>query len=67
MMSSREVEAYRLDLRERVIRLETVLDRIERHLSILNDRTVALEQWRYWMSGGMALLGLLIAIGIGVL
>ena len=66
-MTSREVEAYRLDIRDRVMRIETILDRMERHLSFLNGRTRSIENWRYWMSGGMALFGLIIIIIVGVL
>ena len=67
LMSSTEVEAYRLDIRDRVMRMEIVLSQMEQHLAFLNDRTRVLEYWRAWMSGGMALIGLAIVIMIGVL
>ena len=66
-MNSREVEVYRQDMRERVTRIETILERVERHLDKLNGRTQKLENCRYWMSGGMALIGLLIIIMKGAI
>ena len=67
-MNHKEVNEYREDLRSRVVRMETILERLETHLLKLNDRTAKLEGWKQWMVGGMAGLGLLITlIRLGVL
>ena len=67
-MNHKEVNEYREDLRSRVVRMETILERLETHLLKLNDRTAKLEGWKQWMVGGMAGLGLVTTlIGIGVL
>ena len=42
------------------------LNRIDKHLEKLNSRTATLEGWKNWMTGGMALLVILITIVIGV-
>ena len=67
-MNHQEVNEYREDLRSRVVRMETILERLEAHLIKLNNRTAKLEGWKQWMVGGMAGLGLLITlIRLGVL
>ena len=67
-MTHKEVNEYREDLRSRVVRMETILERLETHLLKLNDRTAKLEGWKQWMVGGMAGLGLLITlIRLGVI
>ena len=67
-MNNKEVNEYREDLRSRVVRMETILERLEKHLIKLNNRTAKLEGWKQWMVGGMAGLGLLITlIRLGVL
>ena len=67
-MNHKEVNEYREDLRSRVVRMETILERLETHLLKLNDRTAKLEGWKQWMVGGMAGLGLLITlIRLGVI
>ena len=67
-MNHQEVNEYREDLRSRVVRIETILERLEKHLIKLNNRTAKLEGWKQWMVGGMAGLGLLITlIRLGVL
>ena len=67
-MNHRELEEYRDDLRSRIVRIETIVERSERELCKLNSRTSKLEGWKSWMIGGMAGLGLVITlIGIGVL
>ena len=53
-MNNKEVTEYREDLKERVTRIETILERVEKHLDRLNSRTSKLEDWRNWMVGGMA-------------
>lgn len=65
-MNHSEVKAYREELRERVVRIETILERVESHLDKLNSRTNKLEDWRNWMLGGMAFLGFALTL-IGVL
>ena len=78
-MNHKEVNEYRNVLQERVVRIEASigielphisgsLDRIDKHLEKLNNRTTTIEGWRQWMVGGMAGLGLLITlIRLGVL
>ena len=78
-MNHKEVNEYRNVLQERVVRIEASigielphisgsLDRIDKHLEKLNNRTTTIEGWRQWMVGGMAGLGLVITlIGLGVL
>ena len=67
-MNHQEVNEYREDLRSRVVRMETILERLEAHLIRLNNRTAKLEGWKQWMVGGMAGLGLLITLfRLGVL
>jgi len=67
-MNHRELEEYRDDLKSRIVRIETIVERSEVQLGLLNDRTNSLEGWKNWMIGGMAGLGLVITlIGIGAL
>ena len=67
-MNHRELEEYRDDLRSRIVRIETIVERSENELCKLNSRTSKLEGWKSWMIGGMAGLGLVITLmGIGVL
>ena len=67
-MNNKEVIEYREELKERVMRIETITERMEGHLGKLNDRTSKLEGWRNWMVGGMAMLGFLLGIfKLGVL
>ena len=66
-MNHNEVQQYREDLKSRVVRIETIVERVEGQLSKLNSRTTSLEGWRSWMTGGMALLVVVITIAIGVL
>ena len=67
-MNHRELEEYRDDLRSRIVRIETIVERSEVQLGLLNGRTSKLEGWKSWMIGGMAGLGLVVTlIGIGVL
>lgn len=61
-MNHNEVIEYRADLKERVVRIETILDRMDTHLDRLNGRTYKLEGWRNWMLGGMACLGFVLGI-----
>ena len=67
-MNHRELEEYRDDLRSRIVRIETIVERSEVQLGLLNGRTSKLEGWKSWMIGGMAGLGLVVTlIGIGAL
>ena len=67
-MNNKEVIEYREELKERVMRIETITERMESHLGRLNDRTAKLEGWRNWTVGGMAMLGFLLGISkMGVL
>ena len=67
-MNNKQVNEYREELKERVMRIETITERMEEHLGRLNDRTAKLEGWRNWMVGGMAMFGFLLGIfKLGVL
>ena len=66
-MNNKEVVEYREDLKSRVVRIETIVERVESHLGKLNSRTSSLESWRSWMTGGMAILLIMITVVIGVL
>ena len=67
-MNHKEIVKYREDLKSRIVRIETIVERSEEQLSKLNNRTSNLEGWRNWMVGGMAMLGFLMGIfKLGVL
>jgi len=66
-MNHKQLEQYRDDIKSRVVRIETIVERVENQLSKLNGRTSSLESWKSWMTGGMALLLIGITIAIGVL
>ena len=78
-MNHKEVSEYGNVFQERVSRIETTLgielpqisgslDKINSHLERLNNRTSKIEEWKQWMVGGMAGLGLVITlIRLGVL
>ena len=67
-MNHKELEQYRDDLRSRIVRIETIVERVEDQVTKLNNRTSNLENWRSWIIGSMAGLGLVITlIRIGVL
>ena len=67
-MNHRELEEYRDDLRSRIVRIETIVERGENQVTKLNNRTGNLENWRSWIIGSMAGLGLVITlIRLGVL
>ena len=57
------VDNYRGEIRERLARIETVLNRelpdIKEHLQIANGRTRSLENWRNYILGGIAIITLL--------
>ena len=66
-MNHKQLEQYRDDIKSRVVRIETIVERVEAQLSKLNGRTSSLESWKSWMTGGMALLLIGITIAIGVM
>ena len=65
-MNNKEVAEYREDLKSRIVRIETIVERVESHVDKINGRTSSLENWRSWMAGGMALIGLVLLIIAGV-
>ena len=65
-MNHKEVNEYREDLKSRIVRIETIVERVESHVDRINGRTSSLENWRSWMAGGMALVGLVLLIIAGV-
>ena len=66
-MNHKEINDYREDLRSRIVRIETIVERSEKELCKINGRTTSLEGWKNWMTGGMALLLIVITIAIGVM
>ena len=66
-MNNKEVVAYREDLKSRIVRIETIVERSEIELCKINSRTTRLEGWKNWMTGGMAILVIMITIAIGVM
>ena len=60
-MDYEPIDKYRLDIKERLTRIETILHRelpdIKEQLRISNGRTRSLENWRNYILGGMAELG----------
>jgi len=66
-MNYKEINEYREDLRGRIVRIETIVERSEKELCKINSRTSKLEAWRNWMTGGMAILVIMITIAMGVL
>jgi hypothetical protein len=65
-LNNKEVVEYREDLKSRIVRIETIVERVETQLCKLNSRTSSLENWRSWMAGGMALVGLALLIIAGI-
>ncbi len=65
-MDYEPIDKYRLDIKERLTRIETILHRelpdIKEQLHLSNGRTRSLENWRSYMLGGMALLTFLFGI-----
>ena len=66
-MNHKQLEQYRDDIKSRVVRIETIVERVESQLGRLNSRTSSLEGWKNWMTGGMAILLIMITVAIGVL
>jgi uncharacterized protein YeeX (DUF496 family) len=63
-MDYEPIDKYRLDIKERLTRIEVILHRelpdIKEQLRLSNGRTRSLENWRNYMLGGMALLTVLL-------
>ena len=59
-MDYEPIDKYRYDMKERLARIEALLQRelpdIKEQLKIANGRTRALENWRNYILGGMAIL-----------
>jgi len=59
-MDYQNIDDYRGDVKERLARIETILNRelpdIKEQLKISNGRTRSLENWRNYILGGMAIL-----------
>jgi len=58
------IDDYRGDVKERLTRIETILNRelpdIKEQLKLSNGRTRMLENWRNYILGGMAILTIII-------
>ena len=59
-MDYQNIDDYRGDVKERLARIETILNRelpdIKEQLKLSNGRTRSLENWRNYILGGMAIL-----------
>lgn len=66
-MDYKNIDDYRGDIKERLARIETILNRelpdIKEQLKVANGRTRSLENWRSYILGGMALLTVIITWG----
>tara|TARA_R100000655_G_scaffold52345_1_gene90104 strand:- start:1705 stop:1914 length:210 start_codon:yes stop_codon:yes gene_type:complete len=64
VMDYEPVDKYRLHIKERLARIETILQRelpdIKEQLKISNGRTRSLENWRNYILGGMAIITFLL-------
>ena len=65
-MDYEPIDKYRLDIKERLTRIETILHRelpdIKEQLRISNGRTRSLENWRNYILGGMGIITFLFTI-----
>ena len=63
-MDYQNIDDYRGDIKERLTRIETILNRelpdIKEQLKLSNGRTRLLENWRNYMVGGMAIISFII-------
>jgi len=63
-MEYQSIDDYRGDIKERLTRIETILNRelpdIKEQLRLSNGRTRSLENWRNYMVGGMAIISFII-------
>ena len=64
-MEYQNIDDYRGDIKERLARIETILNRelpdIKEQLRLSNGRMRSLENWRNYMVGGMAIISFIIA------
>tara|TARA_R100000049_G_C1897635_1_gene48655 strand:- start:203 stop:409 length:207 start_codon:yes stop_codon:yes gene_type:complete len=67
-MDYQNIDDYRGDVKERLTRIETILNRelpdIKEQLKLSNGRTRMLENWRNYILGGMAILTIIITWSI---
>ena len=67
-MDYQNIDDYRGDIKERLTRIETILNRelpdIKEQLKLSNGRTRSLENWRNYMVGGMAIISFIITWSI---
>ena len=67
-MDYEPVDKYRFDVKERLTRIETILNRelpdIKEQLKESNGRTRSLENWRNYILGGMGILTIIITWGV---
>ena len=67
-MDYQNIDDYRGDIKERLTRIETILNRelpdIKEQLRLSNGRTRSLENWRNYMVGGMAIISFIITWSI---
>ena len=67
-MEYQSIDDYRGDIKERLTRIETILNRelpdIKEQLKASNGRTRSLENWRNYMVGGMAIISFIITWSI---
>ena len=63
-MEYQNIDDYRGDIKERLTRIETILNRelpdIKEQLKLSNGRTRSLENWRNYILGGMAIISFII-------
>ena len=64
-MNYENIDDYRGDVKERLTRIETILNRelpdIKDQLKLSNGRTRSLENWRNYILGGMAIIAFIIS------
>jgi len=67
-MEYQNIDDYRGDVKERLTRIETILNRelpdIKEQLKISNGRMRLLENWRNYILGGMAIISFIITWSI---
>ena len=67
-MDYEPIDKYRFDVKERLTRIETILNRelpdIKEQLKESNGRTRSLENWRNYILGGMGILTIIITWGV---
>lgn len=63
-MDYENIDDYRGDVKERLARIETILNRelpdIKEQLKLSNGRTRSLENWRNYILGGMGIIAFII-------